>query len=89
MKIFIKFLQERSQESHYSLFNTGLTACYAFSVKPSKGSVWKICLYMYVCVALHVLVNKLLSYPMMVSTCFYQQSRLLYGIIYNEYENDT
>ena len=36
---------------------------YAFSVKPSKRSVWKMCLYMYICVALYLLVNKLLSYP--------------------------
>ena len=36
---------------------------YAFSVKPSKRSVWKMCLYMYICVALTLLVNKLLSYP--------------------------
>ena len=36
---------------------------YVFSVKPSKRSVWKMCLYMYICVALYLLVNKLLSYP--------------------------
>ena len=33
-----------------------------FSVKPPKRSVWKMCLYMYICVALYLLVNKLLSY---------------------------
>ena len=49
----------------------GLTAWYwvnslishAFSVKPSERSVWKMCLYMYICVELYLLVNKLLSYP--------------------------
>ena len=38
---------------------------YAFSVKPSKRSVWKMCLYMYICVALYLLINKLLSYPIL------------------------
>ena len=42
----------------------------SFSVKPSKRSVWKMCLYMYICVALYLLVNKLLSYPILVATNF-------------------
>ena len=46
-----------------SSFRVNSLISYAFSVKPSKISVWKMCLYMYICVALYLLVNKLLSYP--------------------------
>ena len=46
---------------------------YAFSVKPSKRSVWKMCLYMYICVALYLLVNKLLSYPIL-TRCWWMLS---------------
>ena len=38
---------------------------YAFSVRPSKRSVWKMCLYMFICVALYLLVNKILSCPVL------------------------